>query len=154
MVAVPYDLGDVEAMELADDPILVVMSRNHRLCGHEVVRHDDLIHEQLLLMEEGHCLRSHTLQACRIVDAVRNEVFQGTSLRTLVHMVGAGLGITLIPELAAEAELASAPNVMTRRLGPDKPFRTLVLAWRQTSSRGAEFRMLGELIRGGLATPG
>jgi LysR family hydrogen peroxide-inducible transcriptional activator len=81
------------------------------------------------------------------VDPVRNEIFQATSLRTLVQMVAAELGITLMPQIAVDSELASSHNVVIRPLSPDKPFRTLVLAWRQTSSRGAEFRMLGNLIR-------
>jgi LysR family hydrogen peroxide-inducible transcriptional activator len=81
------------------------------------------------------------------VDPVRNEVFQATSLRTLVQMVAAELGITLMPQIAVASELASTRNVVIRPLSPDKPFRTLVLAWRPTTSRGAEFRMLGNLIR-------
>src|SRR6266481_2475995 len=117
LVAIPYELGDVEAMEIKEDPIVVAMPRNH------------------------------SLQACRIVDPVRNEVFQATSLRTLVQMVAAELGITLMPQIAVDSELASTRNVVIRPLSPDKPFRTLVLAWRPTSSRGAEFRMLGNLIR-------
>ena len=150
-MAIPYGLGDVEAMEIADDPIVVAMPRNHPLRYQKVVSRDDLAREQLLLIEDGHCLRSHSLQACRIVDPVRNEVFQATSLRTLVQMVDAELGITLMPEIAVESELASSRNVVIRRLSPDKPFRTLVLAWRPTSSRSAEFRMLGNLIQECLA---
>jgi len=147
LVAIPYDLGDVEAMEIAEDPIVVAMPRNHPLGHHKAVSHDDLACEQLLLIEDEHCLRSHSLQACRIVDPIRNEVFQATSLRTLVQMVAAELGITLMPQIAVDSELASTRNVVVRPLSPDKPFRTLVLAWRSTSSRGAEFRMLGNLIR-------
>jgi LysR family transcriptional regulator, hydrogen peroxide-inducible genes activator len=150
LVAVPYDLGEAETMEIAEDPIVVAMSGNHRLRHHKVVSRDDLASDQLLLIEDGHCLRSHSLQACRIVDPDRNEVFQATSLRTLVQMVAAGLGITLMPQIAVEAELASTRNVIVRSLSPDEPSRTLVLAWRPTSSRGAEFRMLGDLIRQGL----
>ena len=81
------------------------------------------------------------------MDPVRNEVFQATSLRTLVQMVAAELGITLMPQIVVDSELASTRNVVVRPLSPDKPFRTPVLAWRLTSSRGAEFRMLGNLIR-------
>jgi LysR family transcriptional regulator, hydrogen peroxide-inducible genes activator len=62
-------------------------------------------------------------------------------------MVAAELGITLMPQIAVDAELASTRNVVIRPLSPDTPFRTLVLAWRPTSSRGAEFRMFGNLIR-------
>jgi LysR family transcriptional regulator, hydrogen peroxide-inducible genes activator len=147
LVAIPYELGDVEAMEIAKDPIVVAMPRNHPLGHHKVVSRDDLAREQLLLIEDGHCLRSHSLQACRIVDPVRNEVFQATSLRTLVQMVAAGFGITLIPQIAVDTELASTGNVVIRPLYPDRPFRTLMLVWRRTSSRGAEFGMLGNLIR-------
>jgi LysR family hydrogen peroxide-inducible transcriptional activator len=147
LAALPYEVGDVETMEIAEDPIVVAMPRNHPLGRHKVVSRDDLACEQLLLIEDGHCLRSHSLQACRIVDPVRNEVFQATSLRTLVQMVGADLGITLMPQIAVDSELASTRNVVVRPLSPDKPFRTLILAWRSTSSRGDEFRMLGNLIR-------
>jgi LysR family transcriptional regulator, hydrogen peroxide-inducible genes activator len=147
LVAIPYELGDVEAVEITEDPIVVAMPRNHPLAQHKVVSREDLAREQLLLIEDGHCLRNHSLQACRIVDPVRNEVFQATSLRTLVQMVAAELGITLMPQIAVDSELASTRNVVIRPLSPDKPFRTLVLAWRQTSSRSAEFRMLGNLIR-------
>src|ERR1700724_3407096 len=147
LVAIPYELGDVETMEVAEDPIVVAMPRKHHLGRHNVVNREDLTREQLLLIEDGHCLRSHSLQACRIADPVRNEVFQATSLRTLVQMVAAELGVTLMPQIAVDSELASSRNVVIRPLYPDKPFRTLVLAWRPTSSRGAEFRMLGNLIR-------
>jgi LysR family hydrogen peroxide-inducible transcriptional activator len=147
LVAIPYELGEVEAMEIAKDPIVVAMPRNHPLGKRKVVGPDDLAREQLLLIEDGHCLRSHSLQACRIVNPIRNEVFQATSLRTLIQMVAAELGITLMPQIAAASELASTRNVVIRPLSPDKPFRTLVLAWRPTSARGAEFRTLGSLIR-------
>jgi LysR family hydrogen peroxide-inducible transcriptional activator len=147
LLATPYELGDVEAMKIADDPIVVAMPRNHPLADHNVVGCDDLAREQLLLIEDGHCLRSHSLQACRIVEPVRNEIFQATSLRTLIQMVAAELGITLVPQIAVDSELASTRNVVIRPLSPDKPFRTLVLVWRPTSSRGAEFRMLGNLFR-------
>jgi LysR family hydrogen peroxide-inducible transcriptional activator len=147
LVAIPYELGDVEAMEITEDPIVAAMPRNHPLGHHKVVSRDDLAREQLLLIEDGHCLRTHSLQACRIADPARNEVFQATSLRTLVQMVAAELGVTLMPQIAVDSELASSRNVVIRPLSPDKPFRTLVLAWRPTSSRGAEFRMLGNLIR-------
>jgi LysR family hydrogen peroxide-inducible transcriptional activator len=147
LVALPYELGDVVTMEIAKDPIVVAMPRNHPLGQHKVVSRDDLAREQLLLIEDGHCLRSHSLQACRIMDPVRNEVFQATSLRTLVQMVAAEIGITLMPQIAVDSELTSTRNVVIRPLSPNKPYRTLVLAWRPTSSRGAEFRMLGNIIR-------
>src|SRR5437879_3401484 len=132
---------------------VVAMPRNHPLGQHKVVGRDDLAREQLLLIEDGHCLRSHSLQACRIVDPGRNEVFQATGLRTLVQMVAASLGVTLMPQIAVDSELASTRNVVIRPLSPDRPYRTLVLAWRSTSSRGGEFRMLGNIIQECLTGP-
>lgn len=154
LVASPYDLGDVATMEIADDPMMVAMPWNHPLRQHNMVQRDDLAHQPLLLMEDGHCLRQHSLQACRIVDPLRNEVFQATSLRTLVQMVAANLGVTLLPQLAVESELAATRDVVIRPLAPDKPFRTLVLAWRRTSSRGTEFRMLGDFVKQCLTSAG
>jgi LysR family hydrogen peroxide-inducible transcriptional activator len=87
-----------------------------------VVGRDDLAREQLLLIEDGHCLRSHSLQACRIEDPGRNEVFQATSLRSLVQMVAAELGITLMPQIAVDSELASSRNVVIRPLSPEEPY--------------------------------
>src|SRR6267143_2067414 len=117
LVAIPYELGDVEAMEITEDPIVVAMPRNHPLRHHKVVSRDDLAREQLLLIEDGHCLRSHSLQACQIVDPVRNEVFQATSLRTLVQMVAAELGITLMPRQAVPypGPSLAADNLARRR---------------------------------------
>ncbi len=116
LAALPYELGDIEVMTIAKDPIVVAMPRNHALGYHTVVARDDLIREQLLLIEDGHCLRSHSLQACRIVDPIRNEVFQATSLRTLVQMVAAELGVTLMPQIAVDSELALTRNVVIRPL--------------------------------------
>jgi LysR family hydrogen peroxide-inducible transcriptional activator len=137
-------------MEIAEDPIVVAMSRHHTLCRRNTVDREDLAREQLLMMEDGHCLRTHSLQACRSGHRVRNEIFQATTLRTLVQMVAMDQGITLVPQIAVDTELASVRNVVIKPFTRDRPFRTLVLAWRQTSSRGGEFKMLGNLIRAGV----
>src|SRR5260370_19678105 len=129
-------------MEIAEDPIVVAMPRNHALRHHKVISRDDLAREQLLLIEDGHCLRSHALQACRIVDPVRNEVFQATSLRTLVQMVAAELGITLIPQIAVDSELASTRNAVIRPFSPDKPFRTPIRACSPTTSHCSGFSLI------------
>jgi LysR family transcriptional regulator, hydrogen peroxide-inducible genes activator len=146
-LAIPYDIGNVEAMEIAEDPIVVALPAEHPLVHNDVVSRDHLAHERLLLTEEGHCLRSHSLQACRIVDPVHNEILRASNLQTLVQMVAANVGITLVPQIALETELASNPNVVIRPLAPDKPSRTLILAWRRRSFQPVEFRPLADLIR-------
>jgi LysR family transcriptional regulator, hydrogen peroxide-inducible genes activator len=159
LVAMPYALGDVEIMELAEDPIVVAMPCDHRLQTRNEVDLEDIQHEQLLMLEDGHCLRNQALRACQVVSPIRNEAFQATTLRTLLQMVAANLGITLMPHLAVDPELSITRNVVIRPIAPERPFRTLVLAWRQTSPRRDEFRTLGKLIQtclagtAGLRTP-
>jgi LysR family transcriptional regulator, hydrogen peroxide-inducible genes activator len=150
LLALPYELGDVDVMDVGEDPIVVALPETHRLSGLRQIDRTDLALEPMILIEDGHCLRSHALQACRITGPVHNEVFQGTSLRTLLLMVSAGLGITLLPQLAVTAEFAAVPNLVTRPLAPGNPTRTLAIAWRRTSSRGPEFRTLGAFLKAGL----
>jgi LysR family hydrogen peroxide-inducible transcriptional activator len=150
LLALPYEAGDVEIMEIADDPILVVLPSNHPLAKARRIDGDDLANEPLLMMEDGHCLRSHSLQACHIAGPVRNEVFQGTSLRTVAQMAAAGLGVTLMPEIALASELPADGRLVARPLSRGQASRTIALAWRRISARKAEFRMFGSYIKGRL----
>jgi len=152
LIAKPYELGDaVETMEVGEDELMVACPAGHRLAAESSVAGHRLRAEPLLLLEDGHCLRSQALAACDLAAADRNEVFQGTSLRTLVQMVAAGLGCTLIPRMALEAEAPAAGTdaespVAVRPLGPGRHARTIALAWRRTSGRKDEFRRFGEFI--------
>jgi LysR family hydrogen peroxide-inducible transcriptional activator len=150
LIALPYDTGELETMPLGEDGIRVALATDHRLAGQERIAREDLAGEPLLLMEDGHCLRSHSLQACPLAGPQRNEVFQGTSLRTLVQMVASGLGVTLIPEMAVAAELASDDRLVARRLAGDEPVRVIALAWRPSSPRKAAFRRFGECVAAAL----
>ncbi|HEY0526245.1 MAG TPA: LysR substrate-binding domain-containing protein [Stellaceae bacterium] len=150
LIAKPYDLGEaVETMEVGEDELLVACPAGHRLTAESSVAGHLLRAEPLLLLEDGHCLRSQALAACDLAPADRNEVFQGTSLRTLVQMVAAGLGCTLIPRMALEAEApvgTAETTVAVRPLGPGRHARTIALAWRRTSGRKDEFRQFGAFI--------
>jgi LysR family hydrogen peroxide-inducible transcriptional activator len=143
LVALPYDLGELEAMELGEDPIFVALPADHPLAQLPHIDRGALARENLLLMEDGHCLRSHALEACRLTGPDRNEVFQGTSLRTVIQMAAGGLGVTLVPQMALTSELPSAGGLVARPLSADAPPRRIALAWRRTSPRKAEFRRFG-----------
>jgi LysR family transcriptional regulator, hydrogen peroxide-inducible genes activator len=146
LIALPYETGGLETMPLGDDRILVALPKAHALARARRIDRAALIGEELLLMEDGHCLRTHALAACRLVGPDRNEVFQGTSLRTLLQMAAGGIGITLLPEVAVKAELAAAPGLVARPLAGE-PARKIALAWRPTSARKAEFRTLGRYLK-------
>jgi LysR family hydrogen peroxide-inducible transcriptional activator len=144
VLALPYDIGDLETMTLGQDELMLVAPATHPLAKKKVVAPADLDAVQVLLLEDGHCLRSQSLRACQLAGAERHEVFQGTSLRTLVPMVASGLGLTLLPKLALATELPAGGSLVARRLATPTRSREIVLAWRRTSARAREFRLLGE----------
>jgi LysR family hydrogen peroxide-inducible transcriptional activator len=152
LLALPYDIGEMESMELSQDCILVVLPRTHRLARARHIDRDALAGEKLLLMEDGHCLRSHVLEACHLASAKRNEVFQGTSLRTVIQMAAGGLGLTLIPQMAVAAELPADGSLVVRPLAADAPPRRIALAWRRSAARKNEFRLFGTYVKTVLAT--
>ncbi len=104
--------------------------------------------EELILLEDGHCLREHALAACGLEPPkpFGEESFAATSLPTLVQMVGSGLGVSFLPRMAVDAGLALAADVAVRPLAADSPSREIVVAWRAGSSRAEEGRLLAETL--------
>jgi LysR family transcriptional regulator, hydrogen peroxide-inducible genes activator len=147
IIALPYPSDGLETMELGRDRFFVVVPPNHRLASREKIRPRDMGAEDLLLLEDGHCLRQHALAACSLEGARRNSGFQGTSLLTLVQMAANGLGVTLVPQMAIDAGILGGLNLVARPLEDDSPPRVIALAWRLTSSRKAMFRELGAVLR-------
>src|SRR5258708_12210518 len=111
-------------MALGGDRILVALPEAHPLAAAKRIERADLASEALLLMEDGHCLRSHALEACRLAGPDRNEVFQGTSLRTLLQMAAGGIGITLMPEMAVAAEITATSGLVPPPLEAQPPPHT------------------------------
>lgn len=87
---------------------------------------------RLLLLEEGHCFREQAISFCKLAPADPRDLVEGSSLSTLVQMVGAGIGVTLIPEMAVAIETRSAA-VAVARLPPPRPSRTIGMVWRRTN---------------------
>jgi LysR family transcriptional regulator, hydrogen peroxide-inducible genes activator len=110
----------------------------------------DLPAAPLLLLEEGHCFRDQAIAACKLPPGPAGEIMEGSSLSTLVQMVGAGIGVTLIPEMAAEVESRSAPVVL-HRLPMPRPGRKVGLVWRRSNPLSDRFAGLAEGLRAALA---
>jgi LysR family hydrogen peroxide-inducible transcriptional activator len=144
LLALPYDVAEFETATIGDDAILAALPKDHPLATKPALAPGDLRAASLLMLEDGHCLRTHALEACRLAGRAENEVFQGTSLRTLVAMAAAGLGATLLPAMAAEAELPDDGSLALRPLSSAAAHREIALAWRRSSARKSEFRLLGE----------
>ena len=108
-------------------------------------RFNKLTADSILLLQEGHCLRDHALDACRIRNTQKIRPFAASSLLTLVEMVDADLGITFLPEMARGSSLLKNTKVRLADLD-EKSYRTIGLAWRKGSRRADEFRLLGSFL--------
>jgi len=107
----------------------------------------DMLREmRLLLLEEGHCFRDQALSFCNIPSARPREGLDASSLSTLVQMVGAGIGVTLIPEMAVAVETRSA-SVAIARFDEPQPARTVGMVWRKTSPLARQLLRISEIVR-------
>jgi len=156
LIALPYDSAGLEWTHVSDDELMAAFPSGHPLTATPTVSAGTLDGENLILLEDGHCLRDHALAACGLgpQKSTHEEGFAATSLATLVQMVGSGLGVTLLPAMAVEAGLARAAQVDVRPLEPDLASREIVVAWRAGSTRATEGRLLAEVFAGRLNEAG
>ena len=112
--------------------------------GTPVPSHETLREMRLLLLEEGHCFRDQALSFCNMQSPPR-EVLDASSLSTLVQMVGAGIGVTLIPEMAVAVETRSATVSVARFRNP-QPSRTIGMVWRKTSPLAGQLQQISEVV--------
>jgi LysR family hydrogen peroxide-inducible transcriptional activator len=151
LIALPYATDGLDEMRLADDPLLVACPKDHRFAQSGGIDAAALSGEKLLLLEDGHCLRNHALTACSLLPGQANEDLQATSLSTLVQMVAGGLGLTLVPRLAAEIETRREPALALVPFRDRTPARTIALVWPSLSVRAADLRLLGDVVHTHLA---
>jgi len=145
LFAVPYELRNVETEALFRDRFLLAAHRRTALVDPENYRYNRLHADSVLLLEEGHCLREHAIDACRIRSSEKVSRFAATSLLTLIEMVDADLGITFLPEMAQDSALLNATDVGLWPMG-ERSYREIALGWRRGSARADEFRELGAFI--------
>ena len=146
LLALPYPTAGLALAEIGDDPFLLACPKDHPLARHEKISAADLSGQDLLLLEDGHCLRDHVMAVCRMAPSRRQDEVRGTSLQTVIQMVAAGLGVTLLPEIAVQQGIAEGLGLALRPLSDEPHGRTLALAWRSSSPRGEEFRQLAAFI--------
>ncbi len=146
ILAVPVEgTEDLVSVPLFEEPFLLAVPEKHPLANRDVVRHQDLRQEEVLLLEDGHCLRGQALDICFNAGARENTNYRATSLETLRHMVAAGAGITLVPKLATRHE---DPAQMVRYIEfkQPQPTRTVGMMFRRTTNLESGFKALGEMI--------
>lgn len=145
ILALPVPDPQLESMELFEDRFLYVTGDETE--PRRSIRLEDLQAEQLLLLEEGHCLRDQALALCSAAQPAAMRRFGATSLATLLQMVASGYGTTLVPEIAMPAEIKPHTGLKIVRFAPPEPSRTIGLVWRASSPRKPQMRKLGTLLK-------
>lgn len=148
LLAVPLGVPGVTEIPLFDEDFVLVTPLGHRLGGREGIPRTVLRELNLLLLDEGHCLRDQALDICR--EAGRADVPATTTaagLATLVQLVAGGLGVTLLPRTAVQVETARSNRLLTACFADPAPARRIALAMRTGTVRAAEHRQLAAALR-------
>jgi len=146
LLALPWACGDVATLPLFDDPFHLAFHPDDWPHAPATVRPALIDQARLLLLEDGHCLKDHALAACGNPGLRADTAMLGTSLHTLVQMVANRLGMTLVPQMAIDAAILAGTPVVARPVAGAYAARTIALAWRTSSPRAAEFRLLGAAL--------
>lgn len=147
ILALPYVTESAEAVPFMIDRFQAAMPDDHPLAQKQALDFSDLQNETLLLLEEGHCLRDHALDACHLTSASKGREFSATSLATLVQMVAGGLGMTLLPQMAIDQRLAEDNDLVVRPFKSGDPARKIGLVWRKSSGRKEEYLLLANHLQ-------
>jgi LysR family hydrogen peroxide-inducible transcriptional activator len=134
ILALPINDNQLHSEYLFDEEFVLAVPSGHRLSASSApVPVDVLDGEHVLLLEEGHCLRDQALAVCQLAGADERSGFRATSLETLRQMVAAGVGITLLPELAVQAPVPASDDIALRHFQEPVPRRQIAMFWRRTS---------------------
>jgi LysR family hydrogen peroxide-inducible transcriptional activator len=146
LIALPYDTTGLLVKELFVDEFWVVARADDPALKGKEIHLPAKMAERLLLLEEGHCLRDHTMQACKRSDIRNAEGMEATSLLTLLQMVESGMGIALLPEMAVKGGLLNGTTLLARPLSPPAPKRIIALVARASTAHLEEFQALAQSI--------
>ena len=147
ILALPIEKHDFAEQDLFREPFRLAVNRDQLLAKKKQLNMGDIAQKKLLLLEEGHCLRGHILEVCLLAGVKEQEHYQATSLETLRHMVGEGMGMTLMPELAVPKKTTKADEIRYIEFSDPKPNRRIGMLYRKNSYREETFNNIGELIK-------
>ncbi|MEQ8763980.1 MAG: LysR substrate-binding domain-containing protein [Planctomycetota bacterium] len=146
IVALETELGELRTAPIGEDPFVLAVPKGHPLGKRKRISLSDLPSDEVLLLEDGHCLRDQTLELCQRAEVPSLADFRATSLNTLVRMVASGFGVTILPEMAVASEVHKGDALTILRITPC-PSREIALAWRPSSPRFSEFSDLADAFR-------
>ena len=147
LIALPYDTEGFLVKELFDDEFWLIGNEHDPALQDKEIHLTSKLTDRILLLEEGNCLRDHTLKACKRVNLASHEGIEATSVLTLVQMVESGLGIALLPGMAVKFGLLKQTNLIAKPLSSPAPKRKIALLARPSTARIEEFDTLVKLIK-------
>ncbi len=147
LLAMPVHDDQLHAEFLFEEPFLLAVPESHPLARRDALPMSELAQHQLLLLEDGHCLREQALDVCRISGANEKSEFRATSLETLRQMVAANVGITLLPTLAVKPPVARSENIHLLGFSDAHPSRRIAMVWRRSSAMSDFLQALAQVFR-------
>jgi len=144
IIALPASEPRLRELELFRENFLLVRPKAD--AKKPVPRPEMLKEMRLLLLEEGHCFRDQALTFCKMGSSNTQDVMDGNSLTTLVQMVAAGFGVTLIPEMAAEFE-GRIPNISIAKFHKNPPKRKIGMVWRRNSPLQDKYIEIAQIVK-------
>lgn len=148
LLALPInDNSQLRTEFLFEERFLLAVPNSHPFARRASIGLGELVNHDLMLLEDGHCLRDQALEVCRFTGASERSSFRATSLETLRQMVSAEVGITLLPELATFNRGVLATGIHLLTFSDSNPSRQIAMCWRKSSAREALFLELTELFR-------
>ena len=146
LMAFPYKTHGMTQCPLFKEQFFLAMPKS-LTTKENFAKLDDLDQQDLLLLEDGHCLRDHAVEACNLQIPSTRKAYSATSLQTLVQMVNNGLGVTLLPEMAVQTDHLPE-NIKILPFKKPQPTREIGLVWRKNSPKSGEFEMLSTVMTG------
>ena len=146
LIALPFDTGDLYVRELYRDEFSFVAREGDSAVRAKGVAIRRIDTGDMLLLEEGHCLRDHAIAACGPRRRTWEPRIEATSLTTLIQMVEGGLGVTLLPRITLDAGILKGTRLVSRPFSSSAPSRMLALVARRTSPRRRDADLLAEFL--------
>ncbi|MBP7655259.1 LysR substrate-binding domain-containing protein [Pseudoxanthomonas mexicana] len=147
LLALPVADDQLHTEFLFEEPFVLAVPESHPLAQRGSLTLAELSHQQLLLLEDGHCLREQALDVCRLSGANEKSEFRATSLETLRQMVAADVGITLLPTLAVKPPVARSPNIHLLGFSDSHPSRRIAMVWRKSSAMSGFLQVFAQVFR-------
>jgi len=145
LLALPFELINTETLSIFNDPFKLAYRKGTTLIDPEKFAPNKHNNKSIMLLADGHCMRDHALSACSLSKKGNISKFSASGLYSLIQMVDSDLGVTFIPQMAIDSGLLKNTKVQTKDL-KDKSYREIGLAWRKSSVRKQEFKLLADVI--------